>query len=40
MGSGNYITYRTVSSSGFSATIEFNFIELLGTNSFKLKFGL
>ena len=41
MGNGNYIIFRTVASSnspGVIATIEFNFLELLGTNSYKLKF--
>ncbi len=41
MGDDNYITFRTVAGSnspGVIATIEFNFIELLETNSYKLKF--
>ena len=40
MGNGNFITYRTVSSSGFPASINFNFQQLLGTNNFVIKFGL
>lgn len=40
MGNGNFITYRTVSSTNFPATINFNFQQLLGTNNFVLKFGL
>ncbi|MDG1571952.1 hypothetical protein OZ410_06460 [Robiginitalea sp. M366] len=40
MGNGNYITYRTVSSTGYPATINFNFQQVLGTNNFVIKFGL
>ena len=40
MGNGNYITFRVVSSTNYPATIEYNFQQLLGTNSFKLKFGI
>lgn len=40
MGNGNFITHRTISSTGFPATINFNFQQVLGTNNFVLKFGL
>jgi len=40
MGNGNYITYRnaTASGSGFSATLEYNYVSLFGNNLPKLKF--
>ncbi len=41
MGNGNFIMFRTYSgglSEGTIATIEFNFAQVLGTNSYKLKF--
>lgn len=39
MGNNNFITFRTVSSSGFDATVSFNFQKLLNSNNFVLKFS-
>ena len=39
MGNGNYITFRTVSQSGFPATIDLNFPNLFAVKQV-IKFGL
>lgn len=39
MGNGNFITFRTVSSTGFPATIDLNFPSLFGSTVRVIKFS-